>query len=503
MSILITDKAITKSTNKKHVRFNLDANETSDKSIRVDSEHIDHSKLTPLQIAHQRSVLGTKHMFLYNEGMPLQMDMDIISDTIKLKINDHFSDVEHHPLSSQSNTKQDKPKHTPEDSDSNALAEPPHKKQKTSHATHNLDQITQNNVNSSATATMIESVVDNICSQPSTALIRYQDTSSQIMKRTKKKKLKPEWHRPWKLYKVISGHLGWVQSVAMDPSNEYFVTGSADRTIKIWDLASGTLKLTLTGHISAVRGLAISRASPYMFSASEDKKVCCWDLVQNKIIRHYHGHLSGVYALSLHPTLNILFTGGRDSTCRVWDIRTKTQIMVLSGHKHTVMTVASQQFEPQCVTGSMDKTIRAWDLRTGKTKTILTHHKKSIRSVVMHPTEYTFASGGADNIKIWKCPNSDFLRNCKEKPKNIIETLAVNSDNLLVSGHQSGHLKFWNYKTGHKVQEFKEKPQPGSLDSEAGILASTFDVTGTRLITTEADKTIKMWKPDKNAVPPS
>lgn len=44
----------------------------------------------------------------------------------------------------------------------------------------------------------------------------------------------------------------WVRSIAVDSSNEWFATGSADRTIKIWDLASGQLKLTLTGHIEQV-----------------------------------------------------------------------------------------------------------------------------------------------------------------------------------------------------------------------------------------------------------
>lgn len=53
-------------------------------------------------------------------------------------------------------------------------------------------------------------------------------------------------------YRVISGHLGWVRSLAVDASNTWFATGSADRTIKIWDLASGQLKLTLTGHIEQV-----------------------------------------------------------------------------------------------------------------------------------------------------------------------------------------------------------------------------------------------------------
>jgi pleiotropic regulator 1 len=43
----------------------------------------------------------------------------------------------------------------------------------------------------------------------------------------------PRWHAPWELSAVISGHIGWVRSIAFDPSNEWFVTGSADRTIKV------------------------------------------------------------------------------------------------------------------------------------------------------------------------------------------------------------------------------------------------------------------------------
>ena len=44
---------------------------------------------------------------------------------------------------------------------------------------------------------------------------------------------KPKWHAPWKLYSVISGHLGWVRCVAVEPGNEWFATGSADRVIKV------------------------------------------------------------------------------------------------------------------------------------------------------------------------------------------------------------------------------------------------------------------------------
>merc|ERR1719482_864411 len=58
---------------------------------------------------------------------------------------------------------------------------------------------------------------------------------------------RPEWQRPWKLMRVISGHTGWVRCIDVDASNEWFVTSGNDMMIKLWDLASGTLKLTLTG----------------------------------------------------------------------------------------------------------------------------------------------------------------------------------------------------------------------------------------------------------------
>ncbi|GER57448.1 transducin/WD40 repeat-like superfamily protein [Striga asiatica] len=300
-------------------------------------------------------------------------------------------------------------------------------------------------------------------------------STSAIMERIPNRWPRPVWHAPWKNYRVISGHLGWVRSVAVDPSNNWFCTGSADRTIKIWDLASGRLKLTLTGHIDQVRGLAISSKHTYMFSAGDDKLVKCWDLEQNKVIRSYHGHLSGVYCLALHPTIDILFTGGRDSVCRVWDIRSKMQIHALSGHESTVCSVFTRPTDPQVITGSHDSTIKLWDLRYGKTMVTLTHHKKSVRAMALHPKEDCFVSASAENIKKFKLPKGEFMHNML--------------------------LWFWDWTSGHNFQQAQTIVQPGSLDSESGIYAITYDITGSRLITCEADKTIKMWKEDEMATP--
>lgn len=307
---------------------------------------------------------------------------------------------------------------------------------------------------------------------------RAQEKSRAILARRQPAAVpEPKWHAPWKLMRVISGHLGWVRAIAVEPGNEWFVTGGGDRLIKVWDLASGTLKVTLTGHINAVRGLAVSSRHPYMFSAGEDKQVFCWDLEYNKVIRKYTGHLSGVYSLALHPTLDVVLTGGRDSVCRVWDMRTRTQVHVLSGHDNSITSILANGSAPEVITGSQDSTIRTWDLAAGKVRSVLTHHKKGVRGMASHPKEWAFMSGAADNIKKWALPDSTFVRNFSGH-NSIINSLALNADDVLVSGGDDGSMHFWDYKTGYRFQSGVTKPQPGSLDCETGVFASTFDQTG-------------------------
>lgn len=86
-------------------------------------------------------------------------------------------------------------------------------------------------------------------------------------------------------------------------------------------------------------------------------------------------------------------------------------------------------------------------------------------------------SGAADNMKKWEAKEGRFLRNFSTH-NAIINSIAINQDGVMASSADNGSMRFWDYRTGYCFQHEATKAQPGSLDSEAGIYASTFDKTG-------------------------
>ena len=92
--------------------------------------------------------------------------------------------------------------------------------------------------------------------------------------------------------------------------------------------------------------------------------------------------------------------------------------------------------------------IKLWDIGSGRSIATLTNHKKCIRGLAFHPNEYTFCSAAPDNIKVWKCPEGMFLRNISGH-NAIINSIAINKENVLVSEADNGSIYLWDWKSGY------------------------------------------------------
>eukprot|EP00127_Corallochytrium_limacisporum_P006834 Clim_evm49s236 gene=Clim_evmTU49s236 len=330
---------------------------------------------------------------------------------------------------------------------------------------------------------------------------------------------KPIWHAPWTLSRLIRGHAGWITCIDVDVSNDWFVTGSNDRTLKVWDLALGSLKVTLTGHLGSVKCCRVSDRHPYLFSAGDDFQIKCWDLTVNRVIKQYHGHSAGVLTVDVHPALDVVVSGGRDSTVRVWDIRSSRGALTMrtSSKDAAVTTLKCQKADPQIITAGMDGAVRLWDLRAmGKCVATLTHHRGSVKGLTLHPAEWTFVTGAKDGLRKWQFPDGRFLQHLPFQRttgtendaavvgiENNCNVVCVNDDDVLLAGMDNGRVLLHDYRSGHRFQVLTAPLQQGSLDSEAGILSATFDRSGSRLLTVGTDKTIKVWKEDADATPES
>ena len=76
----------------------------------------------------------------------------------------------------------------------------------------------------------------------------------------------------------------------------------------------------------------------------------------------------------------------------------------------------------------------------------------------------------------------DFLHNMLQQQRAIINCMAVNEDGVLASGGDNGSLWMWDWRSGNSFQQQDSIVQPGSLDSEAGIYAMSYDMSGSRCV---------------------
>ena len=115
-------------------------------------------------------------------------------------------------------------------------------------------------------------------------------------------------------------------SIAINPKDtNTFASACLDRTIKIWNLGSGTANFTLEAHetkgVNAVDYYPHSD-KPYILSTSDDKTVKIWDYTTKGLIATLEGHTSNVSFACYHPELPVIISGSEDGTIKLWHSNT-------------------------------------------------------------------------------------------------------------------------------------------------------------------------------------
>ncbi|WP_375466646.1 protein kinase [uncultured Nostoc sp.] len=243
---------------------------------------------------------------------------------------------------------------------------------------------------------------------------------------------------------TLSLHTDAVNSVAISPDGKTLVSGSKDGTIKVWNLENGSLKNTLTGHKDAVNSVAINSDGETLASGSADKTIKIWNLQTGKLKNTLTGHTKSVWRVALSPDGKTLVSGSYDNTIKIWNLQPPSLKATLTGHTDLVYSLAITPDGQTLVSGSADKTIKIWNLQTGELKNTLDWHKYGVTSVAISPDGQTLVSGSFDNtIKIWNLQTGE-LKNTLAGHTDLVYAVAISPDGqTLVSGSKDNTIKMW------------------------------------------------------------
>jgi WD40 repeat protein len=259
------------------------------------------------------------------------------------------------------------------------------------------------------------------------------------------------------------------------------------------------LMLDIGGHMAPVVDLAVTPDGKQVVSASNDKTVRVWDIATGKTVRMIRGESApgnwgAIYAMSLSADGRWLAIGGylsdadrmSGSAIRLYDFASGKLMKVLKGHKNVVFSLAFSADGKRLISGSADKTARIWDVASGQLLFALKGHSAKINAVAFNKDGSRIVTGGDDEtLRLWDAADGKLIAEMtehtsirKREDKNEenrggrIRTAAFSSDNkMIASGSSDGRVLFWDGSTGAFLRQLAN---PGGMVGFAAITSLSF-----------------------------
>jgi len=288
------------------------------------------------------------------------------------------------------------------------------------------------------------------------------------------------------------GHKSEVNSVAFSPNGNTLVSGSADNTIKLWDVSTGREIRILSGHSNNVYSVAFSSDGKTVISGSWDDTIKLWDVTTGLEIRTFSGHSAQVSSVAFSPDNKTFVSGSYDHTIKLWDIATGRENRTFSGHTGWVQSVAFSPDGKTVVSGAggryniEDYTVKLWDVVTGHEIRTLSGHSGGVESVAVSPDNKTVVSGSRDGtIKLWNVVTGREICTMSGH-SNLVNSVAFSTDGkILVSSSEDKTVKLWDVGTGREIR---------SLSGHSwSVFSAAFSPDNKTVVSGSLDDTIKLW----------
>lgn len=214
------------------------------------------------------------------------------------------------------------------------------------------------------------------------------------------------------LISTLHGHGDAIYSVAFVGDGRQVVTGSFDRTARLWDAATGRELRVFggaTGHQNYVLSVSVAGDGRRLATGGSDAAVKVWDLPVDAAPRLF-AHPDGVLALAVSHDGQKMATAGHDGRVRLWDVLGGKQVKELSGFDGPATGVAVAGQGRYVIGVGADQSVRSWLVADGSLVTASLGHTKPVTAIVAHPPggigAVVFTAGEDGVLKFWQLPTA-------------------------------------------------------------------------------------------------
>jgi hypothetical protein len=247
-----------------------------------------------------------------------------------------------------------------------------------------------------------------------------------------------------KTLQTFQGHTHRVNSVALSGDGKRVLTGSKDKTARLWDVESGKTLQTFQGHTDRVTSTALSSDGKRVLTGSHDKTARLWDVESGKTVQTFQGHTDAVFSVASSGDGKRLLTGSGDKTARLWDVESGKTLQTFQGHTWGVTSVALSSDGKRVLTGgSWDHTARLWDIDSGKTVQTFQGHMP-VTSVALSSDGKCVLTGSWDHTgRLWDAQTGKTVQTFKGHTGHVSAVAFGPGNHFLVTASEDGTTSIW------------------------------------------------------------
>ena len=292
------------------------------------------------------------------------------------------------------------------------------------------------------------------------------------------------------LKRTFEGHMGRVQSVAFSPDGRSILSGSGDKTLKLWDPATGRCVRTFEGHLVDVLSVAFSPDGRYVVSGSDFIILKIWDAATGRSLRENYGGVDEpVFSVSFSPDGRQVLSGS--GFLMLWDVQTDKCLRLFDGHSIGIRSVS---FSPdgRFALSAYEKMFKLWVIRESSSRKplrIFKEHTDDVSSLAFSPNGCFALSGSEDNtLKLWEVSTGRCLRTFEGHEKSVNSVSFSPDGRFALSGSSDERIKLWDIATGKCLRTFN--------GHRLGVHSAVFSPDGRYILSGGSDKRLKLWELD-------